>query len=488
MTASEIAEIIEAGYAGEKELASRHLIDFAQRLVSGFHAAAHLRYLAELLESVERRERSRLLVTLFPGSGKSTLLQAFVSWHLGRRPGAQILAASNSELLAERNSRFARDLFANPRWPFPDVSLNKDTTAVHRWSTTSGGSFTAFGAGSIITGWRADLLLLDDVQKDALSISERDSLWEWYSGVLLDRLNPGGAIVLINQRWNSDDIVARILDAPDGHEWEVVRLPAIAEANDPLGREPGESLWPEKWPKEELERRRASRPRKFECQYQGNPVPLEGDFFDTEWFKQRYDAAPTDFTKVVCFVDSAAKTGERNDYSVILKLGVTKNEYFVLDVWRAKVEFPALLRRVDALAAEDPAPSTVYAEDTSNATALIQAMQSETRAPIVAVKVKGSKEARAESVTGICEAKKVFLPKDAPWLLDFERELFSFPGGKHDDQVDAFVGALSQVAMRKASSYFAEVGYGEPESRQPPCLSCDACKQSRYAECPQWRI
>ena len=154
-------------------------------------------------------------------------------------------------------------------------------------------------------------------------------------------------------------------------------------------------------------------PRMFETAFQGNPMPLEGNLFKTEWFAQRYDVAPTNLTKVICALDSAAKTGAKNDYSVILKLGVTKNAFYVLDVWRAKVEFPALLRRCDALRDEDPAPSAVYVEDTSNATALIQAMESETRAPIVAVTVKGSKEVRAESVTGICEAQKVLLPREA---------------------------------------------------------------------------
>jgi predicted phage terminase large subunit-like protein len=112
------------------------------------------------------------------------------------------------------------------------------------------------------------------------------------------------------------------------------------------------------------------------------------------------------------------------------------------------VEFPGLIRRVSLLPAEEFAPSTIYVEDTSNAVALIQAIRGETHMPIVAVPAKGSKESRAEGVTGVCEAQKVFLPREAPWLVDFERELFASPAGKNDDQVDAFVGALSKVAMQ----------------------------------------
>ena len=120
--------------------------------------------------------------------------------------------------------------------------------------------------------------------------------------------------------------------------------------------------------------------------------------------------------------------------SAIVKIGVTKTGYYVVDVWRHKVEFPGLLHRVRALGDELLPPTAIYVEDTSNATALIQALKAETRLPIVPVTAKGSKESRVEGITGTVEAKRVFLPEEAPWLLDFERELLSFPGGRHDDQ------------------------------------------------------
>jgi predicted phage terminase large subunit-like protein len=426
-------------------------------MIPDFQTARHLEHLAELLESVERGELRRLLVTLHPGSGKSVLLQAFASWYLGRKPRAKIIAASAGAELSERNSRASRAFFSDSPWPF-DVELSKATTAMNRWDTTQGGGLFAIGVGGGITGWRGNLLLLDDLQNDALSTTERDSLWQWFREVLMPRLEPAGAVVMVQQRWGPDDLPGRIMDSPEGPDWHVVRLPAIAEANDPLDRKVGESLWPRRWPLEELQRQKiAMGSRAFECAFQSNPIPLEGNLFKSAWL-QRYDAPPVHFTKVVCWLDAAAKTGVRNDYSAIVKIGVTKNAYFVLDVWRGKVEFPALLRRVDALKDEDPAPSTIYVEDTSNAVALIQAVKSETRMPIVAVQAKGSKESRAEGITGILEAQKVFLPKEAPWLLDFERELLAFPAGKHDDMVDAFVGALSKVAPKPNRGFFIAFG------------------------------
>ena len=196
--------------------------------------------------------------------------------------------------------------------------------------------------------------------------------------------------------------------------------------------------------------------RAFECALQGNPVPAEGNLIKTEWL-QRYEVAPAEFTKVVCAVDAAAKVGVRNDYSAIVKIGVTKNAYYVLDVWRSKVEFPALLRRVDALRDEKPAPSAIYVEDASNATAMIQAERRKRAAPIVPITAKGSKESRVEGLTGLLEAKKVFFPKEATWSLDFERELLAFPTAKHDDMVDAFTLALTKLRRDDDGIYFCEV-------------------------------
>ncbi len=449
------AKALAVGHAAQEELARRGLLDFAQRLIPDFQSVRHLRYLAELLEAVERGDLRNLLVTLHPGSGKSTLLQAFASWYLGCHPRRKIITASAGAELAERNSRASRELFMDAAWPFHDVELSRATTAQNRWDTTRGGGLVALGVEGIITGWRADLLILDDLQEDALSSGERAKLWTWYCDVLMPRLNPGGAIVLIQQRWGEDDIPGRVLEAPDGAEWVAVRLPAIAEENDPLGRSPGESLWPEKWPIEELERRRRKNRRGFECGYQGNPVPAEGNLIKAEWL-QRYAFAPA-FTRVVCALDAAAKTGVRNDYSAIVKIGITRNAYYVLGVWRDRVEFPSLLKHVRELEREDPEPTTIYIEDTSNATALIQQLKEESRLAVVPVAVKSSKESRVEGITGALEAKRVFLPYEAPWLLDFERELLSFPLARHDDMVDAFTLALTKLRRDDDGIYFCEV-------------------------------
>jgi predicted phage terminase large subunit-like protein len=140
-----------------------------------------------------------------------------------------------------------------------------------------------------------------------------------------------------------------------------------------------------------------------------------------------------------------------------VKIGATKNGFYVLDVWRARVEFPALVRRVKSLLDDDLPPSAVYVEDTSNAVALIQQLRQNSTLPIVPISVKGSKEARVEGITGILEAKKLYLPTEAPWLLDFERELLAFPAGKHDDQVDALTLALTHLRKPRSEFHWAFV-------------------------------
>jgi predicted phage terminase large subunit-like protein len=472
-TSSIIPEAVRE--AAAEELARRELLAFAAGVFPGWQNAAHLDLIAGLLERVERGELKRLIVNVPPRHGKTLLCSSiFPAWYLGRHPRKNIIMATHSADLSERNSRQARALVQDDRWPF-DSKLSGDSTSASRWNLDRGGGAFATGVGGSVTGRGADILICDDLLHDSLgSDGEKEAAFRWFTEVAVPRLEPGGAIILIGTKFAEDDVFGRVLEGPDADQWTVVRLPALAEESDPLEREIGQALWPARMDVAELEaRKREMGTRAYECQFQQNPIPLEGNLIRREWL-QYVDQPPTEFTKVVCALDAAAKTGVANDYSAIVKIGVTKNGYYVLSADHFKVEFPALLRRVAALGDEDPKPSTIYVEDASNATALIQAFKAETRIPIVPVVAKGSKISRVEGITGILEAKKVFLPKDAPWLLDFERELLSFPAGKHDDMVDAFTLALSQVSNKKLQGWWFTFGgngpdeyYYSPEDHSP---------------------
>jgi predicted phage terminase large subunit-like protein len=438
----------------EAELARRSLVAFCQRVYPGFDASPpHIRLLAEKFEAVERGEIKRLIVSLPPGSGKSTLASLATAWMIGRNPKRRIINASATERLTIRNNRMGRDKRCEPSSPF-DTSLSADS-ATH-WETREGGGVFGVGVGGTITGFRADVCIVDDAQDGVLSLTERASLEEWFRSKLLTRLEPNGSVIVVQTRWSKDDLPGRLMSGARGKQWEYVCIPALAEEDDILGRAPGEALWPARYSAKALaEIREEIGSKSFEGLYQGHPVTSGGEVFRADWFpRYRPEELPRDgdgalkFDKIVCAMDSASKTGVRNDYSVIVTFGTSNGRHYLLDVRRERVEFPALQRM--ALATFDRwRPSRFYVEDSSNAVALIQALKSEAHLPIIAIKVTASKESRAEGVSGLCESGRVVLPCDAPWLASFEDELFSFPSADHDDQCDAFVLGLGQLGARK---------------------------------------
>jgi hypothetical protein len=298
-----------ADFAAE-ELSRRSLLDFAARVFPGWQNAPHLDLIADLLQQVERGELKRLIVNLPPRHGKSLLCSSiFPAWYLGRHPRKNVVMATHSAELSERNSRICRALVQDrDRYPF-DAKLSGDSTSASRWNLSTGGGVYACSVGSSITGRGANILLEDDLLHDSLgSDSEKEAAFRWWSEVAVPRLESNGAIILIGTRFSEGDVFQRVLDGPDADKWTVVKLPAICDSEDDLLHRPiGSALWPERMGVVELEdRRREMGTRAYECQFQQNPVPLEGNLIKAEWF-QRYDQPPTEFTKVVCALDAAAK-------------------------------------------------------------------------------------------------------------------------------------------------------------------------------------
>jgi predicted phage terminase large subunit-like protein len=226
--------------------------------------------------------------------------------------------------------------------------------------------------------------------------------------------------------------------------WTVLHLPALAEKNDALGRLPGQALWPSQYPAEALEDiRRDIGPRAFACLYQGNVSAAQGTIFKRDWFR-KYATAPEKFIRVIQSWDTAFKTGATNDYSVCATIGETQNGFYLLHLYRNKVEFPQLKRVVGELA-EQWRPSEIYVEDKASGQSLVQELKLSTNFPIIPVKVDRDKESRASAVTGYFESGRVLFPEGAPWVADLEDELASFPGGLHDDCVDALSQALNRL-------------------------------------------
>jgi predicted phage terminase large subunit-like protein len=227
--------------------------------------------------------------------------------------------------------------------------------------------------------------------------------------------------------------------------WTVLHLPAIAEKeNDPVGRKIGEALWPSHYPVESLDAIRANvGSRVFQCLYQGNVAASQGTIFKRDWFRH-YTTPPESFKRIVQSWDTSFKAGATNDYSVCATIGEAQNGFYLLSLYREKVEFPELKRQV-AQQADFWKPSEIYVENRASGQSLVQELKLSTSYPVIAIEVDKDKETRASATTGYYESGRVFFPEGVAWVATLEDELASFPGGLYDDCVDAISQALNRL-------------------------------------------
>lgn len=454
----------EVQAALRRELARRELGAFCERMDPTYERSRHADLLIEHLEAVERGDIKRLAVFMPPRHSKTYhVSERFPAWFLGRNPTRRVIIASYGSELAEGSSRKVRNLMRDERWPFAGVGVADDSAAVNKWATTSGGEVIAAGVGGAMTGFGADVLIIDDPVKgraEADSETYRESTWAWYLEVARTRLMPGGRIVLCQTRWHEDDLAGRILSSGSSSGWTVLNLPALAEDEDALGRTAGAPLWPEWYDGPALDEIRADLTseqgaRGWLALYQQRPTADEGGMFKRAWFARRWtqDALPTMLFTVLA-VDAAYKTGVHNDPSALHLWGTDGTDYYLLDEWRGRWEFPEL-RQAILSAATERRPNLVLIEDTAAGQSAIQELRRGTSLPIVAHKVTASKEARAAAVSPLCEAGKVVLPKAAGWVGEWIDEHAAFPAGRHDDRVDNTSAALARLA---------QVGFGVNDS------------------------
>lgn len=380
------------------------------------------------------------MLLLPPRHGKSELAsKRFPAFCLGRRPDLQFISASATSGLAEDFGRDVRNIISSPEYGhlFPHTALAEDSQAKGKWNTSAGGVYYAVGVGGAVIGRGADIFLIDDpysTMADAQSETTRKNVWEWYTGTVYNRLQPGGAIVLINHRMHEDDLTGTLLaqQLAGGDEWEVVELPAISPS--------GNALWPEAYPIEALERiKRNTLPRFWSALYQQQPAPDEGEYFKREWFRW-YSDPPRHLRKYGA--SDYAVTAKGGDYTVHIVVGIDPDDnLYVLDIWRAQTEshiwveeFINLIDRHKTLNwAEEPG------QILKSLGPFIDKRMRERRVygrreqmPSVADKPTRCRAFQARAAMG-----KVYLPEKASWVPDLLAELTSFPAGKHDDQVDA---------------------------------------------------
>lgn len=428
----------------------------------------HLALLTDRLCQLARGDIKRLMVFMPPRHGKSYLCsQYFPAWYIGAFRGRVILTSYEATFAASWG-RLARNVLTEWGPSVFGVRVAQDSSAADHWELEGAegqrGVMHTAGVGGAITGRGASLLVIDDPVKnmeEAQSPTYREKAWQWYTSTAYTRLEPDGRVLIIQTRWHNDDLSGRILSESraqgDTEPWHVLSLPAIAAADEsypiagdaPFTRREGAPLWPERFSAERLAAIRTDVGGSvWSALYQQQPSPEAGYIWRREWFK-RYSAlgGMPEFVRVVQAVDTAFKTGIASDYSVIATWGCTANAFYLIDLWRAQVEYPELKRAIaDQYAKHHPA--AIYIEDAASGQSVIQELQRETRLPVLAIRPQGSKEARAAAVTPLAEAGKVFVPSDAPWVADFIDEHVAFPRGAHDDMVDTTSIALEQVQLR----------------------------------------
>lgn len=413
------------------------------------------------------------MVFMPPGSAKSTYGSVvFPTWYMGWKRQSQIILASYASNIARKQGRRARQIARSRKFQLIwEATLRGDTTAADEWALTNASEFMAGGILSGVTGNRAHGLVIDDPvsgRQDADSPTVRKSTREAYEDDLLTRLVPGAWQLLIQTRWNQDDLAGGILPADwagesgdiqcrDGQTWRILCLPAEARENDPLGRAPGELLWAEWFTQEHFKRYKANA-RTWSALFQQLPMPEEGDYFKREWIKTDHGEPMPPLSHLKLYIGSDyAVTDGAGDWTVHVVIGVDKlGRLWLVDIWREQAASDAWVEAYcDLVALYKPSQT---AEETGQIKGSVGPfLLKRMRARKVhtwrqTFPTKGSKGERAQSIRGQMSMDGLYVNPDLDpeKLAAFIAELLLFPGGKTDDQVDA-LGLVGQLLDRIAN-------------------------------------
>lgn len=444
------------------------LAQFIRRVAPRFEFYRHVDVLVERLQQVADGDLKRLIIQAPPRHGKSQLTsRLFPAYFLRRHPERWVGLASYGAELADSLSREARQFFTEDGGPIDPASR-----AVNRWGTLDRGGMWAVGVAGATTGRGGHLLVVDDPVKDAAqadSAGYKSAMKDWWDATFSTRLEPGGAIVVIQTRWSLDDLTGFLLDKEDeaidnGAEperWHVVDLAAIAVApaeatplpvsctREPDWREPGEALCPERYPIEQLQKTRGTMAaRWWQALYQQQPTVAGGNLFQRDWFRY-YDPAQIDQSQIVrtiASLDCTFKGNSGSDYVALTVWNQTPAGMYLRDVVNQRLGFIDTIAMLQAIWRRWQF-SELLVEDAANGPAVIDTLGRESSGYLIrAVRPLGGKEARANAAAPWYEQGRVWHPSGAAWLQTYEDQLLGFPGAAHDDMVDATTQALNYVS------------------------------------------
>lgn len=445
----------------QKEMTQKNgkanFLEFIKHVYPGYKVGAHHARLAKLFEEITQGKRKRVIVNIAPRHGKSELISYLApAWFLGNHPAKKVIMASHTADLAVNFGRRVRNLVGSDQYKdiFPDISLQADSKSASRWGTNFNGEYFAIGVGGALAGRGADLFIIDDPhsEQDA-KLGKSDVFlpaWEWFQSGPLQRLMPGGAIVVVMTRWSKLDLTGQIVNQmvknDDVDQWEVVEFPAILE--DKMGNEV--PLWPEFWSIEELQARRAAIDvRYWNAQYMQNPVSEEGALIKREWWNIWEEEDPPVCEFIIMTLDAAQEANNRADYNALTTWGVFFNEdvnnynIILLNAIKQRLEFPEL-KQLCIEEYREWEPDAFIVEKKSNGAALYQEFRRMGIPVGEFTPGKGQdKISRVNAVSDLFAGGVVWAP-DRRWAHEVIEECNDFPAGANDDLVDSTTLALSR--------------------------------------------
>lgn len=411
----------------------------------------HLQIIKELEDIVfGRAEKKNLIINLTPRFGKSSIVQYLTAWGFAINPTSNFIYTSYSDNLVLSFSDKIRSVILSELFQkLFNLHFSESEDSKRKWSVKEGGGLYAASQGSALTGFGcgqqgegfAGFLAVDDAIKpeDAKSEVMRAKSISYFTETLSNRLNnpKKTPIIIIMQRLHQDDLCG-YLTREEPQNWKVLTIPAYNE-------ETKESIWPEKYDSEFFETLKRQNPFYYYSQFQQQPIAGGNSIFRSEWLSNYYDELPQ-LSKIIQSWDTAFKKGSENDFSVCTTWGVRNGQfgetYYLIDMWRGRVEYPELKRKFSELQ-EIYKPAEILIEDKASGQSLIQDLRSAGNNRLVPIKVDSDKETRATAITAMLDNNRVFFPRISTWFEALRGELLQFPNGTHDDCVDSFSQALN---------------------------------------------
>lgn len=410
--------------------------------------------IARKLQDVALGKCKRLIINIPPRFGKTELAVInWIAWCLANNPQAKFIHTSYSKNLALDNASKVKELITDHIYhTLWGLEYKEDSKAKEKWYTTHGGGMysassdgqiTGFGAGDIQASAFSGAIIIDDPLKagDEISDIKKATVIDKFYGTILNRLNNEDVpIIIIMQRLHEDDLSGYLMHY-EPENWEHIKIPALDEDE--------KSIWEERFSTSMLKNLRRKRPKIFAGQYMQEPAPTEGNIININWFNYYQNAISGG--KIYQSWDTANKDGEENDYSVCITWCVKDNQYYIIDIYKDKLQFPELIaamkRKYEAYQ-----PYQIIIEDKASGQQSLQVLRKSTNLPIVAYNpMQRSKSERMVDASPHVESGRVHLKSKAAWLDEFLHEIKLFPNGRYKDTGDAFSMFINWFSNQRRS-------------------------------------